>query len=234
VEEKGKYYITETQKDIARVHEIDPSLLDGLWNQFDSRGKILDGLVAEWQLEDSPLPVTEEGVRLDPFYARDPEREDHGGMFIRSGFTIDIVFRLEDLSPGQTLIDTRNESGKGFRLSTTRAGTVRLSLGDGRSTSSWDCDRGMLKPGQEHHMNIIIDGGPRIILFLVDGILCDGGEERQFGWGRFNPYIHEINGAGTWNIGADLKGGISRISIYNRALRISEAIGNYHYHTQSK
>ena len=234
VEEGGKYYITETQKDIARMHEIDPGLLLGLWNQFNNDEKVLNGLVADWPLEDFALPVTKEAVRFDPFFTRDPDREDHGGKHIRSGFTIDIVFRLEDLSPGQTLIDTRNESGKGFRLSTTRAGTVRFSMGDGRSTSSWDCDGGILKPGKDHHMSVIVDGGPKIILFVVDGILCDGGEERQFGWGRFNPYLHEINGAGNWNIGVDLMGGISRISIYNRALRVSEAIGNYRFHTQSK
>jgi hypothetical protein len=155
-------------------------------------------------------------------------------MYIRSGFTIDMAFRLDDLTSGQILIDTRNESGKGIQLATTGEGTIRLSMGDGRATSSWSCDRGMIAPGKDHHMSVIVDGGPRIILFVVDGILCDGGEERQFGWGRFNPYLHEINGRDTWTLGKDLKGTISSISIYNRALRVSEAIGNYLSHTRKK
>ena len=29
VEDGGKYFLTETQKDVARVHEIDPTLLEG-------------------------------------------------------------------------------------------------------------------------------------------------------------------------------------------------------------
>ena len=33
VEEDGKTFLTETQKDIARVHEIAPTLLEGLWGQ---------------------------------------------------------------------------------------------------------------------------------------------------------------------------------------------------------
>jgi hypothetical protein len=234
VEDRGKYYITETQKDVARVHEIDPALLDGLWKQFTIRERTLDGLVGDWHLEGSALPRSVEAVRIDPFYGRDPGRGDHGGMLIRSGFTLDIAFRLDDLASGQTLIDTRNESGKGFQLSTTPAGKLTLSLGDGRTTSSWSCDRGMLEPGRDHYMSVIVDGGPRIILFVVDGILCDGGEERQFGWGRFNPYLHDLNGTETWTLGKDLRGSISGISVYNRALRVSEAIGNYRSHTRKK
>lgn len=37
----------------------------------------------------------------------------------------------------------------------------------------------MLHPGESHHVTGIVDGGPRIITFLVDGVLCDGGDERR-------------------------------------------------------
>lgn len=33
VEDNGRYHISETQKSVARVHEIDASLLEGMWNQ---------------------------------------------------------------------------------------------------------------------------------------------------------------------------------------------------------
>ena len=33
VESGGAYFVTETQKTIARVHRIDPSLLEGMWRQ---------------------------------------------------------------------------------------------------------------------------------------------------------------------------------------------------------
>jgi hypothetical protein len=51
VEDDGNYYITETQKDIARVHLIDEGLLEGLWEQFYNRQKTIDGLAVEWTLE---------------------------------------------------------------------------------------------------------------------------------------------------------------------------------------
>ena len=37
VEDGGDIYLLETQKDVARVHKIDPSLLNGLWGQFAER-----------------------------------------------------------------------------------------------------------------------------------------------------------------------------------------------------
>jgi len=62
-------------------------------------------------------------------------------------------------------------------------------LNDGRTGSTWESDRGLLQSGRWHHVAIIVDGGPKIITFVVDGRLCDGGQDRQFGWGRFNPQL---------------------------------------------
>ena len=151
-------------------------------------------------------------------------------MQIRSGFSLDIAFRLDDLGPGQILIDTRNEFGKGLLLFTTDEKTMRLSMSDGRTTSTWDCDKGMLEPGRDHYMSVIVDGGPKIIMFVIDGILCDGGEDRQFGWSRFNPYLHEVNGAANWTMGKHLNGEITMLNVYTRALKVSEVIGNFNHY----
>ena len=234
VEDDGNFYITETQKDIARVHMIDEGLLEGLWKQFDNRHKTVDGLAIEWALEKVQFPLQKEGVKFDHFYEHDPGREDHGGRHIRTGFSLDMAFRLDDLGPGQTLVDTRNEFGKGLKLFTTDEKTIRLRMCDGRTTSTWDCDKGMLEAGKDHYMSVIVDGGPKIIMFVMDGILCDGGDDRQFGWGRFNPYLHEVNGAEKWILGMEMNGEISRIVVYKRALKVSEAIGNYNFHIHGK
>jgi hypothetical protein len=227
VEEDGKYFLTETQKDIARVHEIDRGLLEGLWNQFTNRQRTLEGLAADWQLEDQRFPLQKEGIRFAPFYGRDSKKADHGGKHIRSGFAIDIAFRLDDLGPDQILFDTRNEFGQGLKLYITEEETLRFCMSDGRSTSVWDCDRGMLQSGKEHYVSIIVDGGPKIIMFVIDGLLNDGGDERQFGWGRFNPYLQDVNGNEEWILGTNLNGVITEFAVYNRAIKVSEATGNY-------
>jgi hypothetical protein len=234
VEDDGQYYITETQKDMARVHRIDPGLLEALWKQFDNREKTVDSLQLDWHFVDDTFPLQKDSIRFEPFYGRDPDRDDHGGRHIRSGITFDIAFRLDELGPGQILVDTRNESGKGLLLSTTEEGTIRLHLSDARTVSAWDCDAGMLTAGMDHYMSVIVDGGPKIILFIIDGILNDGGDHRQFGWGRFNPYIHEVNGAAKWTLGKNLNGTIMQMRFYNRALKVSEAIGNYNHYLLHK
>jgi hypothetical protein len=69
----------------------------------------------------------------------------------------------------------------------------------------------------------IVDGGPKIITFVVDGVLCDGGDQRQFGWGRFSPNYRGPNGAATLKICKPTRS----LRLYNRALRTSEAVGNF-------
>jgi hypothetical protein len=80
-----------------------------------------------------------------------------------------------------------------------------------------------LEAGKLHHVVVVVDGGPKIITFVVDGCLCDGGEFRQFGWGRFSPHLRSANGGKTLRVGPALKA----LRIYNRALRTSEAVGNF-------
>ncbi|MFN0170998.1 MAG: hypothetical protein ACKV22_31660 [Bryobacteraceae bacterium] len=74
---------------------------------------------------------------------------------------------------------------------------------------------------------MIVDGGPKIISFVIDGRLCDGGDARQFGWGRLHPHLQSANGGATLRIGVGLDGEIRQVRVYGRALRTSEAIANF-------
>ena len=58
IEDAGQFYLTETQKTIARVHPIDRTLLEGLWNQFENNEvapyeetSALDGLAIDLWIE---------------------------------------------------------------------------------------------------------------------------------------------------------------------------------------
>ena len=108
-------------------------------------------------------------------------------------------------------------------VSTATAGAISILIHDGRQQAVWDCDRGAIKSGQLQHVVITVDGGPKIITFTVDGQLCDGGEQRQFGWGRFSPTLRTPVGAQALQVGKQ----VQTLRIYNRPLRTSEAIGNY-------
>ena len=230
VQEGGRCFLSETQKDVARVHEIDPALLDGLWKQLDGAAEAsiaTNGLLLSLPEAGGAMPGETDSPHLPDFLMRDSKRADYGTKDLRQGFTIEMWARFDSLAAGQVLLDNRAADRRGFCLETTPRAALEIALNDGRTESRWDCDPGMLTAGPLHHVVVIVDGGPKIITFIVDGKLDDGGEFRQFGWGRFNPHLRSVNGGPTLRIAPGFGGEIKRLRIYNRYLHASEAIANY-------
>ncbi|WP_165452305.1 sialidase family protein [Paenibacillus thalictri] len=213
IEDGGRYFITETQKTVARVHEIDPQLLEAMWNQHENNSAAARGLALELAgpnlagafAEMPPLPALREG----------------------GGFAVDAWIYPAAGDAGSMLLDTRGKDGKGVAISMTERWTLRITLNDGRSEAAWESDAGIISPNAWLHAAIIVDGGPNMITFVINGQLCDGGAERQFGWGRFSPYMLDVNGGEKALVGPDWKGIIGKLRVYDRYLLTSEAVGNY-------
>ena len=214
IEQDGRYWITETQKTVARVHPIDVALLEGLWNQGKVKTVGENGLVLD--LDEDKLRGGEVDLPKLPSLA--------GG----GGFSLDFWINLTELSAGQIILDGRDASGKGLAVTTTPHGTIRIEMSDGANVGFWECDRDILTAGIRHHVAIIVDGGPNVISFVVDGILCDGGTAGIYGWGRFTPELDDVNGSGRLRIAPVLKGRLDGLRVYRRYLRTSEAVANYH------
>ncbi|NOX54752.1 MAG: hypothetical protein GXP27_09995, partial [Planctomycetes bacterium] len=213
IEQDGRYWITETQKSIARVHEIDPTLLEGLWNQGRVREVTRKGLALE--RAGGPLKATSlELPRLN--------LERTGGL------TIEMWLRLNAPATEQTWLSTRASDGSGWRMSTTDAGTVRIEIGDGKAKAAWDCDQGLLSPNKLHHVVVIVDARARVISFVIDGVLCDGGTQRPYGWLRYHDQIADVTGTGRLRISPPPEGELHCLRVYSRYLRTSEVIGNFH------
>jgi hypothetical protein len=219
VEDGGEYFLTETQKDVARVHKVDGPLLQGLWGQFEAKGIARDGLVFETS---GPVPAAVKAPVLPVFYGRS-KRADFGKEDLRSGFSVDLWVELETTAAGQVLVDNRTPEGRGFALVTTSGGAVELVMNDGRTENRWASDPGSLQAGRAQHVVVIVDGGPKVISFVVDGVFNDGGEWRQFGWGRFSPNLRGAQGGAELRIGSRVRG----LRVYGRALRTSEAVAAY-------
>ena len=227
VEDKGNYYVTETQKDIARVHQISTELITGLWGQFGNKIKTTNNLVLNWSYNNKPFPQSVKNVTIPGFYVVNNNASDYSGIQRRTGYTVELAFKLSDLTIGQILLDARTADGEGWCVRTAENQKIEIIMSDGQTMALWNSDEGAIKPNQEHYMSIVVDAGPHIISFIIDGILNDGGSTRQFGWGRFSPNLQSVTGSNEIIIGKKFNGTITEVNIYDRALKTSEAIGNY-------
>ena len=223
VEENGAFFITETQKTVGHTHAISPALTDGLFSQWDARTVATNGLVLNLSSRKALMPARTAMPKLPALNRRDTKSEDQRGQDLRAGFSLDFWLKLDALTLGQPLIDSRDAEGKGILVATAEDGALRITLNDGRSEAAWSSDRELLQAGKTHHAVVTVDGGPKIITFVVDGTLCDGGDQRQFGWGRFSPDLRTPAGSATLAIAP----AVQSLRLYNRALRTSEAVGNF-------
>jgi hypothetical protein len=216
VEADGRVFVTETQKRIARVHELDSSLLKGMWAEAGEPNCP--------NADDAVLRVSTPGeAPIAPMRC----------FFESGGVTLHVVVTFDDVLPAQILLDSRNPEGVGILLRTTDAGSLSLDLTGHLATSSdgprcgltkavWESDPGLLQPRHRHCVTFMVDFGPKIVSVMVDGVLCDGGEERQYGWGRFHPNLCEARGAPIVRVASGLNGQLHRLCVYDRCLRTAE------------
>ncbi|MBI4602518.1 MAG: exo-alpha-sialidase, partial [Planctomycetes bacterium] len=206
VEAGGRSWISETQKTIARVHELDAGLLEGLWSQGSAPAIHRTGLAAESRRGGSrelALP---------------------GAFDLRAtgGLTLELWLEPGRLAPGEALAECRDEAGRGIALLAAADGAVELVLGDGRARAAWASDPGALEPGAPRHVVAIAEAGPRIIAFVVDGVLADGGDRRERGWGRWTGELGDVRGAGRLRLAP----AVVSARLYARPLRVSEAVAH--------
>jgi hypothetical protein len=220
IEQDGNYWITETNKADARVHKIPNEFLNTLWSQFEINEVEKNNLIAEW--EESEIP--EQGDLNVPSNAEDS---------FCHGFTLDFRLILANLNPGQLIMSSIDENGKGIELKTGNFGAIEITMSDGDQTASWSSDPGLVKAnGVEHCISVTVDNGPRIIQFVIDGVYNNGRECRQFGWGRytvdmrdfhFNTIdVHKMAGESV-----NIQSKITNLRLYNQPLKNTEIIGNH-------
>ena len=149
------------------------------------------------------------------------------------GFTLDFSLVLATLSPGQLLLSSKDKNGKLIELKTGDFGAIEISISDGEHTDSWSSDPGLIKAsGIEHCISVIVDNGPRIIQFVIDGTVNNGRNFREYGWGRYTVNMKDFsfNNIETSKLAGEsvnIKGKISNLRLYNRPLMNTEIIGNH-------
>ncbi|HYG23751.1 MAG TPA: LamG-like jellyroll fold domain-containing protein [Verrucomicrobiae bacterium] len=222
IEDDGQIYVTETQKTAARVHIINPRILAGVWGELKPLSRSADRQVLELENctgQTATIPA------WPSFDKREQHREPSEPRFSKRGsISVALSVKFDSVAAGQILLDSRGTNSQGITLVTTDRGTVKITLCDRRIQTAWECDAGLLKAGQWHQIVAIVDGGSKVISFVVDGQFCDGGTERDFGWGSLHRDFRQIEDSGTLQIGPGFKGEIGKLRLYHRALLTAEAV----------
>ena len=128
------------------------------------------------------------------------------------------------------VFDARDAAGAGVLLSAwAYNGSFGVALRDAAGVEArWatdpTCSAQLLVPGR-HYVAVVADGGPQMLLFFVDGRLCDGGPHPEWpnGFHLFDPLLGDVGVAKSAAVDARVVAG----RVYNRALYTSELVGNW-------
>ncbi|MFO7637183.1 MAG: hypothetical protein R6W96_07725 [Clostridia bacterium] len=211
LEEGGDTYVSQTQKGIARVSRIDSMFLEKLFHLEYKDQPVGDGLVDSLEA-------------IPPFSMRDMSKKDYPRYDTREGFTLDFVFDASSLTDGEILFENMDMEGGGVQAVFQKDGSIGFSMGDGRTGCLFHSDRHGLQKGI-NCVTIIVDGGPKILSFVVNGSFQDGGRDRRCGWQRFSPNLYHVQGRKDMTVSS----GVRRMRIYARALMVREACINHRY-----
>jgi hypothetical protein len=222
IEKDGRLWIIETQKTTARVHEIKRNLIEGMWRQGKDTFLIEDGLIMNSTFK-YPFPGMINFPQLP-------------SLIDGEGFSIELWLVVSDFIPEQTVLSTIGKKNKGIRISLLDNNSVKLEINDGEMRSvdiieqrSVKSDQNTINEGQIHHVVFTIDGAAQISTVIVDGILSDGSvSTREYGWNRLHPYLKGLNDTHICTFNEKFNGSIYYMSVYNRPLRASEALANFH------
>lgn len=170
VEDDGEYYITETQKTVARIHHIDKALIESLWSE-SAFGSIPDITAAEgWE------NLIDSAGRLH--------------LPLGNTFSLRFVFEVPEHSR-EPMVFSAYDGTDGLLLRQDESHNLELTIyRNGQSSVFVNNDSLLALPGH-HVVTAAFDYGVGAVYFVTDGRFCDGGDEslpnsRQYGFIRFD------------------------------------------------
>jgi len=229
IQKDGNYWVTQTQKTEARCHQIPNEFLEKLWQQYDICEAETESLkvnwagdkpIRYWNKDRSAVISTVDSVQLPKFLP-----VDQG-----DGFTVSLRLQTDqswEMTPGTILIDSRDKNGKGFRMEAGDYYSVKFIISDGTTSSEWVSDRNIHQGWSfmDQEVTAIADFSAKIIMFVADGVLSDGGSYSPTGWGRLDPDMKDVS---TEWLKIDRRGKtITGVQFFDRPLMVTEVIGNY-------
>lgn len=220
IEQDGRYWVSETNKEMARCHAVSEDFFNIIWSQFDRDSTYWENLPGEWE-ENELRPESRLSLQnLKP------------NQF-RNGFTIDFRIELANLVSGQPILFFTSKNGKTVELQTGEYGSIQIVLNDGIKTVKWDSDPGLIKAYGENCVAVTVDNSSGIIQFVVNGTVCNGRNFRQYGWTHFDAELEDFDFKDILvrelakGQGVRFPGRLIHLRIYDEPLMNTLLIGNH-------
>jgi len=211
IEYQDGLLITETQKQIARIHTVSEKLQNALLNQ-DTVCARLDG-ISMADLERGGVPVQQ--------YSRvnHSDRSEWKELPENSGTTWIFEGTFE---VGDCAISAYDRRRGGFQVNVTGDGTLCCyaagEAGNVTVESSLNvCD------GKKHHVVWIMDACACISYLVIDGIFDNGGAVSECGWRFIPPQLSVIRAVETVRFGKN----IIDVRLISNAILTTDAIGDW-------
>ncbi|WP_419642811.1 sialidase family protein [Victivallis vadensis] len=211
IEQQGRYFVTETEKNLARVHEIPADFLETMWARVRGESVTPDAGILFEAPGGSRCGAPPE---LPEFYRRDYTQPNHGGMLTSDGCAFEV--ELAGTVPG-SLLEGRDDDGRGIALELDPELRIILTLDNGNEECRMRSER-ISELASGDILTVNVDGGPGIVSFVRNGVFLDGGEELQFGWRRFNPRLIRRFSPAPWQVGQQVR----QLRVFDRALMTAE------------
>eukprot|EP00040_Diaphanoeca_grandis_P019268 m.101663 g.101663 ORF g.101663 m.101663 type:complete len:791 (+) comp27342_c0_seq1:36-2408(+) len=229
-------WLTETQKTISRIHPIDTTMISELFAQADvdvyATGEIV--LTEKWPTSGSqtiplpPLPAFSDTPTWDVGVTLCLMIEDHSKSNVGEVILSSVINTKATTRRGAT--EEASTTTHGVEVSVGANRSLVFKFGDGNTESMLVtdpvCTMVLQRPGA-HYWAVVADGGPRIVMMMVDGVLCDGGgPATPQGWAWFPPMPDAITGDDKLTLSA-YGGKVDQLRLYSKRLSTSQLVGNY-------
>lgn len=176
--ENGRYFISETEKRIARIHEIPQEFLESLFTPEKLKPvAVSNGSEIDFSVIATPVNV----------------------FMPRANYTLH--FELDDFTPGILCRSMRNEE-TGFEVRIEEPGKVVFLWRDPQ-LGVYAASETL--PAKTRDLKINLDMCAAVLSFTADGRFCDGGDEKQFGWQRLSRDMSNLFSGGNGKLGAMVK-----------------------------
>ena len=214
------------------THVVQPELIAGMTSQLTphdlggTRHAQITPAAVEWARALSPKSTAYASVVAPTF----PNLNAAPG-----GMTIELWVSNNHSDP--VLLDCRRNASSGLvvRRSAAGDGSVELVMASLQNNSSgggpiptvtFSSDAGVLNRAGDGptQVAVIVDGGPQLVSWVVDGEFGDGGDGRVFGYSFFRR-VGNVNNAQRQ---CRVSSAVIKLRMYTRYLRVAELVANFH------